>query len=270
MPKAESKSKSKNAPKKATKKLNIKFKKPNWESIKESKVTRYSLIVLAVLVCFVIVDLGVQYLNNDYSVVVVNGTRVSQREYYYRLDQAYGSAIATQLIQEELIRQEAQSQGVVATEEEIQEEVDNIAEQLGGADQLDSSLEVYNLTMDDLKDQIEIDILSNKIIEPTIEYSEEDVQEFFEQYSEVIFAEDAANLEDGELLDYDTYRDETLEVYLSNEVENAKSSWLAEIEAEAKIQNNVTDQPKYMFLGATRNIISNIFDEANTNEGSEE
>lgn len=262
------------SPKKSTKKVQVKFKKPkikfskpSWENIKNSKVTRTSLLVLLILIFFVIIDFGVQYLNNDYSAAVVNGERITEREYYYRLDQAYGNAIISQLIDETLIRQEAEEEGVTVSEEEIQADLDDITEQVGGEEQLNLSLETYNLTMDDLKRQIEIDILSKKILEPTLEYSEEDVKAFFEQYSEAIFPEEAAELEEGELLDYETYKEETLEVFLQQEISTAQGPWLAGLATEAKIQNNVVDDPDYTFLGASRNIISNIFDEINSNEG---
>ncbi|MCD4756596.1 SurA N-terminal domain-containing protein [bacterium] len=262
--------KAKTSPKKKLPSIKIKFKKPTWAGIKENKITRYSLLVLAILACFVIVDFGVQYLNNDYSVVVINGIRISQKQYYYRLDQAYGSSISAQLIQEELVRQAALEENIAVSDEEVQEEIDGIAEQLGGTDQLDLSLEAYNLTMEDLTEQIKIDLLANKILEPTIEYTEEDVMAFFEQYSNVIFAEEASSLEEGELLDYETFREKTLEIYLQQEIESAKTTWLSELEITAKIQNNVTDRPEYKILGATRNIVSNIMDEANSNSEVEE
>jgi hypothetical protein len=265
--KASKKSKS---PKKSKKKVQIKIKKPTWESIKSSKVTKYSLLALLVLLFFVAIDFGVQYLNNDYSVAVVNGERITQREYYYRLDQAYGSAIATQLIEEKLIRQEAQEQGVTATQEDIDEEIANIAEQVGGEEQLDLSLEAYNLTMEDLERQVEIDILGKKMLEPQIEYTEEDVMAFFEQYSEMIFPEEAEELEEGELLDYESHKEETLEVFLQQEIQTAQGPWLAQLQEEARIQNNVVEDPEYKLLGATRNIISNIINDMNTNEPAEE
>jgi antitoxin component HigA of HigAB toxin-antitoxin module len=225
---------------------------------------------LLVLLFFVAVDFGVQYLNNDYSAAVVNGDRITNREYYYRLDQAYGSAIVSQLVEEELVKQEAEEQGIVATEEEIDEDIAEITEQVGGEEQLNTSLEAYNLTMEDLERQIEIDIIIRKMIEPTIEYAEEDVMAFFEEYSEMIFPEEAAELEEGELLDYESHKEETLEVFLQQEIETAKGPWLAELEAEARIQNNVVEDPTYKLLGATRNIISNIWEQINSNDSEVE
>jgi hypothetical protein len=248
------------------KKPNLKFKKPTWEGIKNSPVTKYSLIVLLVLVFFVAIDFGVQYLNNGYSAAVVNGDRITNREYYYRLDQAYGSAIVSQLIEEELIRQQAEEEGVVATEEEVNADLEDITQQVGGEEQLNLSLEAYNLTMEDLKRQIEIDILTRKMLEDQIDYTEEDVMAFFEEYSDMIFPEEAAALEDGELLDYESHKDETLDVFLQQEIETARGPWLADLEDAARIQNNVVEDPKYRLLGATRNIITNIWDQINSNK----
>jgi hypothetical protein len=270
------KSKKDKSPKKKGKKMQvkikkpqIKFKKPSWKGIKESNITKYSLFVLLILVFFVVIDFGVQYLNNDYSTAVVNGKRILEREFFYRLDQAYGSAIASQLIEEELVRQEAEKEGVTATEEEIDEQLAEITEQVGGEEQLNLSLEAYNLTMEDLRRQIELDVLIKKMLEPTLEYTEEDVKAFFEEYSEAIFPEEAAELEEGELLDYETYKDETLDVFIQQEISTAQGPWLAELEAEAKIQNNVLEDPGYKFLGATRNIISNIWDDVNSNDADD-
>ena len=272
MPKKSSKV-SKKSPKKKGKKVqirikkpNIKFKKPSWEGIKNSKITKYSLYVLAVLVFFVLVDFGVQYLNNDYSAAVVNGDRIANREFYYRLDQSYGSSVISQLIQEELIFQEAKNEGVVATDEEVDADLAEITDQIGGEEQLQLSLSAYNISIEDLKRQIELDILTRKMLEPTLEYTEDDVKAFFEDYSDVLFPDDAGQLEEGELLDYDTYKEETKDAYIQQEVSNAMSGWLAQLEADASIQDNVVDKPVYKFLGATRNILTNIIDEANTNE----
>ncbi|MDD2270160.1 MAG: SurA N-terminal domain-containing protein [Candidatus Dojkabacteria bacterium] len=254
------------APKKKAKKVQIKFKKPTWEGIKESKITKYSLLVLLILLFFVVIDLGVQYLNNDYSAAVVNGQRISEKDYYYRLDQAYGSAIVSQLIDEKLISQKAQELNVEATQEEIDEEIADITEQVGGEEQLNMSLEAYNLTLEDLRRQIETDIVTRKMIEPTLEYTEDDVLAFFEKYSAMMFPEEAAELEEGELLDYESHKDDALKIFLQQEIESEKGKWIEDMREEARIQNNVTDSPKYKLLGATRNIISNILDQMNSND----
>lgn len=251
--------------KSSKKKVSIKIKKPTWEGILENNITKYSLLILAIVVSLVVIDLGVQYLNNDFSVAVVNGTRISQRKFYQRLEQAYGTAIAEQLIEEQLIKQAAAEKGVSVTNEEINQEIDNIVEQIGGREQLDISLEAYNLTLEDLEEQIMLDLLVRKVIQPDLEYEEEDVKNFFQQYSDIIFSQETAQLEEGELLDYETYRERTLEIFLQQETEMARGNLLDKLATDARIQNNIVDRPRYRILGATSNILTNIFDEMNRN-----
>ncbi|MCK9415162.1 hypothetical protein M0Q97_00695, partial [Candidatus Dojkabacteria bacterium] len=80
------------------------------------------------------------------------------------------------------------------------------------------------------------------------------------------FPEEAAGLEEGELLDYESHKDDALKIFLQQEIESEKGKWIGDMREEARIQNNVTDNPKYKFLGATRNIISNILDQMNSND----
>ena len=247
--------------------VQIKFKKPSMEALKEFKETRafkVLSITFIIVFCFVLVDYGVQYLNNSYSVAVVNGSRITRGTLNRRMEQAYGSSVVSQLIEEELIKQEAAREGITVAQEEIDEELQFIADQLGGEDQLEASLTAYNITRDELIEQIRLNLLAKNILEPTIEYTEEDLMEFFDNYSNLLFPQEFAELEEGEKLNYDTYRERTLETFVSQEIEAAKAEWLAELREEARIQDNLVSKPSYRFLGATRNILNNILNQANT------
>ncbi|MDD4561381.1 MAG: hypothetical protein PHI80_03095, partial [Candidatus Dojkabacteria bacterium] len=108
-----------------------------------------------------------------------------------------------------------------------------------------------------------------KILTPTLEYEDEDVKDFFDQYSDVIFPTETAALEDGEKLDFDTFREETEEVFIQQEVQIQKSSWLSEKKAEYSVQDNSTDKPKYGFLTITTNIINNLLENLGSKEVEE-
>jgi len=262
--------------KKISKKKQISIQKPDfkniWKNIKSVKwepVLKTLGLTLIILGSFIGVDLLIQYLNNDYSVAVVNGERVSKKEYYKLLDQAYGESISETLIEYSLIRQEAKLQGIELTQEEIDEELQNTIDYVGGEESFEQLLETNGITRDDVIDQIELSLLTTKILAPTIEYVEEDVKEFFDEYSELIFPDETEALEEGELLDYDEYKEETEEVYINQQVEDMKSTWLTELKAEAKIQNNAVEKPEYGLLTVTRNIINNLIDTFNSNEVEE-
>jgi foldase protein PrsA len=261
--KSTSKKKSTNNKKTLPKKLTIKIP----ETLKPGlKIVGTVLLVIAALA---LVDLLVQYINNDYSVAVINGSRITKREWHNRLESAYGAGVASQMIEDQIIRLEAKKVDLTVEEEEIDEEIDKIIESIGGEEMFNSALEANNITLNELRDQIEIDLLSTKILAPDLQYEDDDVIDFFNQYSDVIFPEETAELEEGEKLDFETYREEVEEIFIQQEVQMTKGSWMSEKMAEYSIQDNSTTKPKYGFLTITTNIVNNLL-EGLGNNGVEE
>ena len=246
--------------------IKIKVKMPDlkkmFTQMKESKTSKTVLkivaLVLIVVGSFALIDLGVQYLNNDYSVAIVNGTRISKSEWNKLLQQAYGQAGATQLIDNEVIAQEAKKAEITASDEEIQTQVDQIVTSLGGQTEYEAALKANNLTDTELKKEIKLDILTTKLLTPTITYTDDDLKSFFTQYSAQMFPTETAALETGAKLDFDTYKAQTTTYYVQQQVSNTKSTWLASKEAEYKIQNNATSKPTYGLFGTTINIFKNL------------
>lgn len=271
MPKSKKSTSKKTAPKKKIdlKKISIdpkKIKLPKVEVKGNLKpVLKIGGMVLLIIGSLALIDLAVQYLNNDYSVAVVNGTRISKNVWNDRLQKAYGSAVASQLIEDQIIKSEAKKADVSVSKEDIDKEVDRIVESIGGEELFNSALEANNITLAELKDQIEVDLLSTAILKPTLEYTEEDVKEFFNQYSDVIYPEETAELEEGAKLDFEKFKDDVEEVYVQQQVQTELNTWLGERRAEYKIQDNSTGKPKYGFLTITTNIVNNLLDRLQNN-----
>lgn len=271
MPKSKKSTSKKTAPKKKIdlKKISIdpkKMKLPKVEVKGNLKpVLKIGGMVLLIIGSLALIDLAVQYLNNDYSVAVVNGTRISKNVWNDRLQKAYGSAVASQLIEDQIIKSEAKKADVSVSKEDIDKEVDRIVESIGGEELFNSALEANNITLAELKDQIEVDLLSTAILKPTLEYTEEDVKEFFNQYSDVIYPEETAALEEGAKLDFEKFKDDVEEVYVQQQVQTELNTWLGEKRAEYKIQDNSTGKPKYGFLTITTNIVNNLLDRLQNN-----
>jgi hypothetical protein len=247
----------------------IKFKKPNLGKMKEdvSKFTKNPKtrpilkivgLVLIIVGSFALIDFGVQYLNNDYSVAVVSGTRISKSSWNRLLQQAYGQTAAQQLIDNEVITQEAKKQNITASTSEIQTQIDQIVTSLGGQTQYQAALKSNNITEAELKDEIRIDVLTTKLISPTITYTDDDIKSFFTEYSAQLFPTETAALASGAELDYDTYKDQTIQYYIQQQVSNTKSTWLSSKEASYKIQDNATTTPTYGLFQTTINIVKNI------------
>ncbi len=246
------------------------LKKPDISKLKSfnyKPVAKILGMVVIIVGSLALIDLAVQYLNNDYSIAVIDGTRVSRSEWRGRLEKSYGAAMATQLIEENIILLQAKKDGIEITDEEIASKVDEVRTSIGGEELLQSALVANNITMEELEDQIKIELLSKKILEPTLVYTEEDVKSFFDQYSDVIFSSEAAALEEGEQLDYDTYKDKTKEVYIEQLVSSNLDSWLTEKKSQYNIQDNSTDKPAYGFLTTTINLVNNLLNkETDTTE----
>lgn len=264
------KSSTKKVVKKApAKKVRIVVKKPDFSKVKDinfKPVGKVIGLILIIVSAFALIDLAVQYLNNDYSVAVVDGTRISKSKWHKTLESAYGSSVAQQLIDEQIIRAEAKKADITVSKEEVDEQITEIETSLGGKEALDTALVANNITLEQLKEQVELDILSTKILTPQIEYTEDDVKSFFNQYSDAIFPDETAELEDGEKLDFDQYKAETEEIYIQQQVQSTQSSWLTEVEAGYRIQDNSVSRPKYGFLTTTVNIINNLLESSKTEE----
>jgi len=248
------------------KKPNIKFQKPDIKKISSSKGFKTFLTVVGVIVVFILIDFFVQYLNNGYSAAVVEGKRIPRSEYIKELETAYGATVVDQLIDEEIIKIEAEKAGVEATDEEVNKQLETLIESVGGKEVYDTVLQQNNIDEEELKDQIRLSILANKVLGPTIEYTDDDLKSFFNQYSAQLFPTETEALEEGEKLDYEQYKDQVEQRYIEQKVYENEGAWLEGLRSKYKIQNNVTNKPKYGVLSATINIVENLFNEVNNNQ----
>ncbi len=232
--------------KKVTTKIVI--KKPDFTSPIYGQILKILGIVIVIVGIVTLLDLGVQYLNNDYSVAVVNGKRISKAKWHEALENSYGASIAETLINDAIIENEAKKAEVKVAEEEIQERLDYIVDRIGGEEAYQAALKASNISEKELKEQLRIQLLYTKVIGPTIEYTDEDIKEFFTQYSAMIFPTETAALAEGEQLDFEKYKEKTKEQYIANEVQSLQGDWLLTKKSEYKIQDNSTAKPKYGFF----------------------
>lgn len=207
--------------------------------------------VIPLIVVFFLVDSFVQYLNNDYSIAIVNGKRITKSAYYNELNKAYGQQVLEALIQDELIKQEAEKKGITASNDEIEKRYKEIEKQAGGPEQLKNLLKQYNMTEDDLRNRIVIQILQEKLAEPSVKYTDEDLKKFFEQYKDALYP----NQKD---VKFEDKKAEIEKYYKQNKLNEAEQQLLQNLEKEALIQNNLKDKPKFKIFGSLINILHNL------------
>jgi foldase protein PrsA len=222
------------------------------EKAKRMKLLKNIAIWLGVfLVTLVLVDYGVQYLNYKASVAIVNGERIMKGDFYEQLEDTYGATIVSQMIDERLIFQEAEKENVTVSDEEINDEISELQENYGGEEALQSELDARGISDEKLREQIETTLIVEKMLVDSIEITEEEKKEFFEEYKDVLFPEDEdPTYEEAEEKITQTLRDQKL----SQEVQ----TWLAELREDSNIRDNVTEPKDIQFLGITRDFISEL------------
>ncbi|MFD3261344.1 peptidylprolyl isomerase [Paenibacillus lentus] len=144
-----------------------------------------SLVLAAALVIVLVLPL----IGNKKDVVAtVNGTTITQSELYNELVKASGGEQAKQaldaMITKTLIAQEAKKKSVVVTEEDINAEIDNYTKSFGSLEVLEQMLQQYGMTMEDLKQEAELNVMISKLLEDKTNVTDEEVKETFEMYKE--------------------------------------------------------------------------------------
>ena len=118
------------------------------------------------------------------------------------------------------------------------------------------------MTEKQLRDQFRNELLLKAIIEPTLEYTEEDLANFFEEYKEFLY-------EDISTVTFEDERDSIENYYIEQKTFESRDIILSDFRKEVTIQINVPgvndEEIRYGFFKATRNLISNFIDERNTN-----
>lgn len=231
--------------------------KINLASLKEkfntSKLLKALIVAVLFVFSFALIDLFVQYLNNSYSVAIVNGVRVSKGEYLERLEKSYGQVAAQNLIQEQLVLQGAARENVSVTADDIQNRLNDYYNENGGKDAVLASLAERNYTEEDVREQIKIGLLLEKILSKEVTYTDEELKEFFNQYKSVLYGNEKVTFEDKKA--------EIIEYYTNKEIQELRDAWLEKEEQSAKVQNNTTTKPSYGFLKTTINIVKNLYSE---------
>ncbi|WP_230202574.1 peptidyl-prolyl cis-trans isomerase [Paenibacillus ihumii] len=121
-------------------------------------------------------------------VATVNGTKITQDELYDELVKASGGEQAKQaleaMITKALITQEAKKKKIVVTEEDINAEIDNYTKSFGSLEVLEQMLQQYGMTLDDLKQEAELNVMITKLLEDKTNVTDEEIKETFEMYKE--------------------------------------------------------------------------------------
>lgn len=168
--------------------------KPNTSSVEEApfasemSASQKSLITKSRILTLlaVIVVLGLLYLLRSWFVVaLVNGQPISRTDFNKEVEKQSGKQVLNNLVTRTLIQQEANKQKITVTQKEVDDELAKIkanVEQSGRS--LDQALELQGMTQAELREQIQLQKLVEKLIGKDVAVSDDEVNKYIEANKE--------------------------------------------------------------------------------------
>ncbi len=135
-------------------------------------------ILAVVLVALII---GAVYLTQrSETVATVDKEKITQEQLNEELNKQYGASVLNMMISNKVVDLEADKAKVKVTDKEIQAELDKMVEQYGGQETFNMLLAQNGVTEDLFKEQIEQNLKVTKILEPSIEITDDEIKTYFE------------------------------------------------------------------------------------------
>lgn len=114
----------------------------------------------------------------------VNGEKITKEELNTKLTDMYGADILDSLITNKVIEMEAAKEKVKVTGNEIDDELTKLQESYGGEEAFAAALEQNQVSMEKIREDIEIYLLAEKMIGASIDVTEEEMKTYFEENKE--------------------------------------------------------------------------------------
>lgn len=144
-------------------------------------------LVLAVVVTLVVAGAGGYMVGNRMGqpeakvVASVNGTNITETELYTEMVKGEGKQVLDRMITTRLVAQEAKKNNVTVTDAEISKEIEKIKQSLGGDEGYKQALASNNITEEQLKESIQIQLSATKILGKDVKTDEAELKAFFEE-----------------------------------------------------------------------------------------
>jgi foldase protein PrsA len=147
------------------------------------KLLNKNFIILAFVLVGITVILTVAFSKQE-AAATINGEVISKEELDAKLTSLYGDETLESLITNKLIELEAEKKELEVTGNEIDEELTNLQESYGGEEEFAAALEQNDVSMEQVRQDIEYYLLAEKLIKPSISVTDEDIKTYFDENSE--------------------------------------------------------------------------------------
>ena len=208
-----------------------KVKRVSWAYWLGAQYKRLNLALLGKVGLVLLTGVIVFLIASRYRGLVLAGIVNKQPVWRMSLNQAlvkrYGKAVVEELINNELVQQEAGKLKLTVSDAEIDEEVKQLAERIGGEQALKDALTQYGLSETELRGQMRITLLQRKIVEKItkVEVGDQEIKEYYEKNKSYYSGKK-----------FDEVKEEIKEILMDQKAQEEYSKWFAEVKAKAQIE----------------------------------
>lgn len=140
-------------------------------------------VVVGIVTIMVLSVVGCANTNSEV-VARINDEVITKDDLYNVLVAKGGEEQLDTLIYEIIINAEAKKAKIEISAEDIQAELDGMIESYGGEDTFNEVLEYYGYDMEEMEKNIEMNLKIKRLLEPNLEISDEEINEYFEKNKE--------------------------------------------------------------------------------------
>ena len=140
------------------------------------------IISLVIIIVFALIYI----FKGVFIAALVNGTPISRLSIVNELEKTQGEQVLEAHINDLLILQEAEAQGVTVTQEEIDARITQLETDLEAQGGLDAILEREGLTREELKETLRTDILIERLLSDQVSITEEEIDTYIEENQDFI------------------------------------------------------------------------------------
>jgi len=158
------------------------------------------------------------------AVATVNGVSISRKDYDAAVAKGDGKQILDGLVSKVLVEQAARQNHVTVTDDEINAKLQQTKSQFASDAEYQQELQSQNLTEADLRSDIRLELLLEKLSASKPQVSEQDIQNYYDQ-----------NKEQFQGKSLDDVRSQIQQTLTQQQQDNAAQAYLDQLRSKAKI-----------------------------------
>lgn len=140
-------------------------------------------LIIAALITGIIISASIFY-SRGQVVARINDETISKEDLYDLLVEQNGQAALDSLIDQSIIKQEAEKQKIVISEQTIDKEIEGLKQSYGSEEEFNTALATYGTTLEKVKEDLAVSLMVEKLLEPEISITEEEIKTYFEEHKE--------------------------------------------------------------------------------------